>query len=122
MYQGENFAVCWFTVAEGETWRPAMAEGIGVGLFEVPVGKEGYDHLYFFAFIFCFVFPTLYVSQISIPNGSGMMGLFWLEEFICFEITLSVWYMTMGTGLEFLVSDLRSGSLTYWLLIINLGQ
>lgn len=57
MYQGENFAVCWFTVAEGETWRPAMAEGIGVGLFEVPVGKEGYDHLYFFAFIFCFVFP-----------------------------------------------------------------
>lgn len=122
MYQGENFAVCWFTVAEGETWRPAMAEGIGVGLFEVPVGKEGYDHLYFFAFIFCFVFPTLYVSQISIPNGSGMMGLFCLEEFICFEITLSVWYMTMGTGLEFLVSDLRSGSLTYWLLIINLGQ
>ena len=99
-----------------------MAEGIGVGLFEVPVGKEGYDHLYFFAFIFCFVFPTLYVSQISIPNGSGMMGLFWLEEFICFEITLSVWYMTMGTGLEFLVSDLRSGNLTYWLLIINLGQ
>ena len=112
-------------MAEGETWRPAVAEGIGVGLFEVTVGREGHDHLYFFAFIFCFVFSTLYVSQISIRNGSGMIGLFWLEEFICFEITLSVWYMTIGTGLEnwkFLVSDLRSGSLRYWLLVINLRQ